>query len=403
MSNRIHLICNNIIWFIESFTWKKDSTVVVMDAWFGQKFADNPRYLFQYLSENKKELGLTHVVWVTRNAKVLSDIREMGYEAYMLDSEESIKYHKLAKYHICNNAPNSSDSFTGEIAGRYSYRAKRINLEHGIGIKGVNYAANTYKDKKKRHPFLYKIKEKLHNYKWFRALYLEQGGWGDSFYLSTSKANSDILHRYFLLPYDHYIESDYPRNHVCLKMTRQENDVIKCMERHKYTVLYLPTFRTGTDHFNFSNLANNVKDLLEKRDILWIQKPHSADEHVMKGSTNENIINLDSNFDINVLLPHITILVTDYSSVSMDGIYHKKPILYFVPDYNEYLIGDRGFVIEPDNYMAGPLIYTVKELKEALISYIDNPSLAFDEHYLSIREIFWRDGITYEDIWNALK
>ena len=58
MNNRIRVIINNIIWLFQSWGWHKDPSIVVMDSWFGQKFADNPRFLFQYLSENKSKLGL---------------------------------------------------------------------------------------------------------------------------------------------------------------------------------------------------------------------------------------------------------------------------------------------------------------------------------------------------------
>lgn len=403
MNNRIRVIINNIIWLFQSWGWHKDPSIVVMDSWFGQKFADNPRFLFQYLSENKSKLGLTHVVWVTRNENVLSCVRNMGYEAYMLDSKESIYYHKHAKYHICNNAPNCFGTFGGEIATKYSFRSKRINLEHGIGLKGVNYADNAYKEKKAKHPFLYKIKEKCHHYKWFRTLYLEQGGWGDSYYLSTSKANSDILYSYFLLPYDHYVEAAYPRNNECVRLTWQEREVLDKLKQYKYVVLYLPTFRNSCEQIDFMNIAYHIEDILKEKDIYWIQKPHSADKKNASERISSNVLNLESDFDINVLMPYITVLITDYSSVSMDAVYHKKPIIYFVPDYEEYMNSDRGFVINPADYMAGPKVFDVEGLTDTLSEYIENPDKVIDEHYLEIREKFWNEGITYEDIWDAIK
>ena len=96
-----------LLWNISQIGKSKgrDNSIVLIGAWFGNRFADNSRYLFQYLSENKVALGLTHVIWVTRSSSVCKTIRQMGYECYMMDSEESIAYHKKAGIHIiCNSA-----------------------------------------------------------------------------------------------------------------------------------------------------------------------------------------------------------------------------------------------------------------------------------------------------------
>ena len=78
---KITVIFENFWMFTRSLMWKRDDSIVLIGAWFGNKFADNSRYLFQYLDKNKEELGLTHVVWVTRNKDTYSILKNMNYES----------------------------------------------------------------------------------------------------------------------------------------------------------------------------------------------------------------------------------------------------------------------------------------------------------------------------------
>ena len=85
LKTKIIYILSNILLAIQSLSWHKDSTVVLMGSWFGEKFADNSRFLFQYLSNNKERLGLTHIVWVSKSKLIVNDLNTMGYEAYEMD------------------------------------------------------------------------------------------------------------------------------------------------------------------------------------------------------------------------------------------------------------------------------------------------------------------------------
>ena len=103
--NKLKLFISNIGMAIQSLFWKKDKSVVLIGAWFGEKFADNSRYLFQYLDAYKEENHITRVIWVTRSKQVCALLKKMGYEAYLIGTIESTKAHKLAGYHIVCNAP----------------------------------------------------------------------------------------------------------------------------------------------------------------------------------------------------------------------------------------------------------------------------------------------------------
>ena len=395
--NELILINKNIAMAFRSLFWKKDDGVVIVGAWFGERFADNSRFLFQYLCENKKKLGLKHVVWVSHSESLIKELKQMGYEAVKLGSRESIYYHKIARFHICNNSAAGSTERGNEIDAYYSFRAKRINLWHGIGIKGGEFCSNRYLDRKKRHPIICSLYEKMHNIELFRLYCKYPGGWGNCYWLSTTPAFTEYLHKWNIGPYSHYMELDYPRNHKCLKLTQEESEVVALIKQHKKTAIYLPTFRDDKIKFDFSFLADSISLSLEANDILWIQKTHSVDKSDSL-QHSQNIITLDSKFDINVLLPYISVVITDYSSVSIDAIYHEKPVVYYVPDWDYYINSDRGFVERIEDYFAGPIARTENDVLKNILS---PPVL--DEHYYYVRNRYWRHDMTYSDIWKGIK
>ena len=395
---------SNLVMAIKSLFWKRNDKVVLVGSWFGEKFADNSRYLYQYLFENKEQLNLEKVVWVTRNKALCNSLNELGYESYMMDSTESIYYHKHAGWHIVCNNPVDTKTLAGDIDGKYSFGVKRIQLWHGVGLKGVGFASNEYKIAKEKSRLFFCIKGFFRKFALFNLLLGSRGGWNMNCTLSTTIDTTTVFTQYFGQDGVRYIESSYPRNCKVPFLLNKEREVLDKFKNFKTVILYLPTFRTGDNKLDFTGFSERLKNTLEDNNILWVQKAHSADrENKIESSCVENVLNLDPNFDINVLLPHITLLVTDYSSVMFDAMYHRKPVLYLVPDFNEYKNGDRGFVIEPDSVMCGPKFFTIDELKQQLPKFCHNPKLAIFDGYEEVREKYWGNtNKEISDIWDDI-
>lgn len=393
----------NTYYLARSLFWKRDESIVLLDSWFGGKFADNPRFLYQYLSENKKALKLSHVVWVTRDPAINSELCSMGYESYMIDSKESIYYHKHAKYHIVNNAPNDFDFFSGELLSGYSYGAKRINLWHGIAGKGVKFA-NREKIELYSSNQLFKLFLKLHTNKLWRLFFEQKCGWGDSYYLVQSTQNFKNLKKCFRLPDGNYIMSGYPR--VCSDMvcTKEEKKILDIIKKYKYVFLYLPTFRDKPLGIE-GDVKNSIISWVHSSDILWIQKAHSAsNEKNEDAADTENFIELDTSFDINTLMPHISCLVTDYSSCFLEAMYYRKDLIFFAPDFDEYISRSRGLTYDPATTLAGPICRTTDELIGQIINYPRNAGKLKKQNYEEVRKVYWEETEhkTMTDIWNDI-
>lgn len=397
------MLFHNIYMAVCSLFWKRRRDTVLFGAWFGDKFADNTRFLYQYLSENKEKLGLKHVVWVTRNEDVLRMLQDMGYEAYMMDSPESVRFHKTAFMHlVCNSTTNRNGSIP-DIDIRYSFGAKRVNLWHGVGaVKGVGCASKEYQRRKENNKLVYAVKEGLERIRLYRQFVIGTGGWGDFYFLSSSEAVTKQTEKFSYIPRKHFIDSQYPRTCPCVRLTPREQEVLDQLQGYDKVVVYLPTFRTGENSFDFSTVAEQLEDLLEQENILWVQKAHSASRREMAKDSKRNILNLEPSFDVSVLIRHCNVLVTDYSSAASDARFFHKPVLFYVPDLEAYMNGDNGVTPEAEELMRGPHLFNIEELRETLVKAIRDPESAKPEDYEAIRLKYWGEEKDYLQIWNEI-
>ena len=383
----------NVFMYIRSLFWKRDNTIVLVGGWFGKKFADNSRYLFQYLSDNKKKLGLKNVVWVTHNKEDLVNLKSMGYEAYLMESKESIDYHKKAGIHIVCN----SSSGNGDIKGEYSYGAIKINLWHGNGVKAVGYASNKFVKSMGGEGILLNLFRNLYkSCKLFRGL-TSKGGWADCYYIATSEKSAEFLKENFLLSDRNIIISNYPRHCECNRLLDIENEIIDQVKKRK-TVLYLPTFRTENSKFDLNEVLSCMSSISKKQDYLFIVKPHPASN--INLNKNEDILVLPQNFDINVLIPYVSLLMTDYSSCAYDAMYFGKPVLYYIPDYMEYLNGNNGFLDDPEKYMIGEKIENIIDLENGIYTALEKSQI--NENYKALVNLLWDNNKGLEEIWNDI-
>lgn len=405
LAKKILFILYNIKLAIKSLAWHKNPSIVLMGSWFGEKFADNSRFLFQYLSENKKSLGLTHVVWVSRFQNVVDTLHDMGYEAYLMGSEESINYHKKAKYHIICNASGYGFDKSADIQTEYSWNAKRINLWHGVGVvKGVGCESNKYLMKKEKNKVLYAVIEFLRYRSSLFRKFWALGGWLDCAYVSPTLIERSKMQKELLLPDEHFIMTGYARNCQCALLTDYEKKVIRIIKSYKKTIIYMPTFKTDTNNFDFRTIGSNLIPFLEENNILWIQKGHSADKFSSGYFCSGHILNLSSDFDTNTILPYISILITDYSSAMMDALYHQKPVLLYVPDYDVFLKGERGLIPEANDIMSGcGYIYKdINLLKRGIINAFNNPESAKPANYYKTRLKYWGKEKKIDEIWKDI-
>ena len=378
-----------------AFFRKRDQGVVLVGAWMGEKFADNSRYLYQYLSSHAEQLNLKHVVWATRNPKLKEELEASGYECCLIGTKESFDWHMKAGVHILCNAVTSYRHFQADIDTRYSYGAKKIQLWHGVGVKSIGVRSNSLRNRPQRRP------------SYLRRQLAAEGGWGNAYFLCTSPLNMDINQKNENYIRDFMFISMYPRYCQCLQYTQNEKDIIETIKTYPVSILYLPTFRTTDGGYVHPLSDFEFCNWLSENGVLWIEKPHSASSRNEEEAPNAvNRLLLDHSFDINVLYDFITVLATDYSSAAFDAIYHQKPVLLYVPDLETYQTKDVGLLVDYSTFWPSLLCRNTAEIRETVSQAVHERFFTDERNstYDRIRtEFFQNQQANYEDIWDCIR
>lgn len=381
------LITNAGVYLVSKIIGRSRNTVI-FGAWMGEKFADNSRYLFQYLASHKEEYGLKNVVWATRKESVQKLLHEMGYQCVLIGTKESFYWHCKAGIHVICNMTDGGDQYDSDIDISLSAGAKKVQLWHGNGIKCVPGG-------KRENSRIKSVMRRIS----------AKGLWDVANYYFLCKNDLDVKffeQKFGTIP-EQCIDGAYPRTCKCEQYTTAEKDVLELLDQYNKVILYLPTFRAKYDAFIPPLSDKRVIEFIEKENILWIEKPHAADKQSSSVSKvkSHNVLSLDSTFDINVLMPYIDLLVTDYSSAMLDALFFKKQVVYYVPDYDYYINDDRGFLVDYDSVCISDKIQKISDLVPGIIDALSKKEYGEKEN--KIRKLFWKhDNWSCGDIWSAI-
>ena len=389
MKRALHLVAvvfrNLGVFFAGLFCGRSRKNVLV-GSWGGEKFADNSRYLFGYLHSHKDELGLSHVVWATRDEWIMTMLRMRGCEAVLLGTKESRKWHLKCGVHIICNMKFGFGKFGADLDTQYSFGAKKVQLWHGVGVKAIGKASNKTKAEghaEHRASLLYDAIKTL----------TTDGGWYGEYFLCTSEKNRHINYITNHCRYDRMFLSAYPRHSRDVELLEEEKKVVESLKNYAFAILYLPTFRSDYAHYTHPLKDAAFLEFLEKHNVAFIEKPHSAATYSVTDAPSGNVICLAPSFDINVLYDHVGCVISDYSSAAFDGIYKKVPTVLYVPDLDDFKNGDVGLLLDLEDYFDGIFAKSIPDCLSLLEKIDDNAY--FDERtkaiYAKVRTEFFGD------------
>lgn len=202
--------------------------------------------------------------------------------------------------------------------------------------------------------------------------------------LSSSPFFVSIISKAFGVRKDKVLIDTLPRNKILLRKSNNKK-LSKIKSKYKKIHIWLPTYRKssvgdirndgnsssifGFDGLNLELLNNALVDT----ESLLIVKPHPMALQVKSFYEKlSNIIIINENWlyehelTLYELLSTVDTLWTDFSSVFIDFLLVNKPIIFVIPDFNQYK-NNRGFTFPLNREMLpGPVI----ESKEELISYL---------------------------------
>ena len=326
-----------------------DERTIVFEAGQGKQYADSPRAIHEELI---RQGDTRRKVWIYHKRLPVTDKYTIVVKRH---SPAFFWYLATAKYWINNhNFPN------------YIHRRNRglyIQTWHGTPLKRMFLDQDNFYG---RDPgYVHRVKEA--SAQW-NAL------------VSPSPYATKAMRSSYGYTGEVY-ELGYPRNDV---LRGPATDEIRANVRHRLSipreriiVLYAPTFRddqpTTRGRFAF-RWPFDPEQFVERfgNDVTLLVRTHFLINTKLEipEALKTNIIDVSGFPDINELFLASDMLVTDYSSSFFDYSVLERPIIFFAYDLENYRDNLRGFYLDYETELPGPVTTT----PETLFDEIDRAS-----------------------------
>ncbi len=187
--------------------------------------------------------------------------------------------------------------------------------------------------------------------------------------LCSSEEIIDIYSQaFFQFPKNKIITSGLPRNDLLFQYLPHKTQIRQELgfKQNKVFILYAPTFRdTNSDSCLFNHAVNYLVHNLPDNFLLGVRLHPSLLDKI---SIDSDILNLSYEADVEKVLSVTDILITDYSSIIFDFALLKKPIIFYMPDIDNY-IDSRGFYYNLQLFIPGPICTTLDALQYQITHY----------------------------------
>lgn len=348
---------------------RKDN-LVFFESFLGKNYSDNPKYIYEYLDAHYPEYK---TVW-SFNKKTTIPGKAKQVQRFSLRYFYTLA---RAKYWVNNS----------RMPYYLQKRKEGVYLQtwHGTPLKRLVFDMDD----------VYIASSQ--NYK--ADFYTQSRRWD---YLNSANAfSTEIFQRAF--QYDNpMLEYGYPRNDILYKKNNSD-DIMNLKKKlgiptNKKVVLYAPTWRDDDyvtrGQYNF-NLELDLKDMQKQlgEQYIIIVRTHSLVSEMLDLSAFEGFaFNFSKYDDIAELYLVSDIMITDYSSVFFDYANLRRPILFFTFDLEKYRDKLRGFYLDIETELPGPLLKTSDEVLNA-IKNIEQVK----EEYARKYEIFYDRFCSWEN------
>ncbi|MCI8307666.1 MAG: CDP-glycerol glycerophosphotransferase family protein [Lachnospiraceae bacterium] len=337
---------------------------IVFESFLGKNYSDSCKYIYQYLN---REYGSKYrYIWVINDKKtdIPGDVTKVKYLGLRW-----FYYTSRAGYYVNNmRQPVWLDRRDGSVL---------LETWHGTPLKKLVFDMDD-------------IHAATPQYK--MDVYAQSRKW--TYLISDNPFSTKVFESCFLFSKDRIIETGYPRNDILYAPDREEQAAgIKeklFIPKDKKVILYAPTWRDdeyyGPGRYQFALKLDlkKMKDAFGDSYVILIRTHYFIADAVDTAGLDGFAVNVSRYDDIAELYLISDICITDYSSVFFDYANLKRPILFYVYDFEKYRDKLRGFYIDMETELPGPLLYTEDEVFEALrnIDAIKNEFKAlYDEFY----------------------
>jgi CDP-glycerol glycerophosphotransferase len=317
---------------------------VVFASFRGRQYSDSPRAIHEELV--RRDASVEHF-WVVRDGACLVP------ETAQVLREGSREYHELlarARFVVSND----------HFPDWFERREDQICVQtwHGTPLKKLGFDVSALRGSTR---------------KFERAWETQRRNW--QYVVSPNRFSTPILRRAYELEYSEMLETGYPRVDVLAGEHRDEQS--RALRRRLglpdgvRTVLYAPTFRDhvrdkrGRYRIDLQLDLERLRSALGSDTVLLFRKHHYIVDQVPE-TADGFVRDVSSYPDGTELLLAADVLLTDYSSMTVDFANTQRPMLFFTYDLAAYADQIRGFYIDFEATVPGPLLATTDQVIEAL-------------------------------------
>ena len=339
---------------------------IMCETFLGRNYADSPKAIFEYMSEHNK--GEYQFVWsVDKKMKFpypCKVVKRFGirYAYYLARS----------KYFVFNmRQPSWMRKREGTVF---------LQTWHGTPLKKLVYDQE-------------EVLSATPLYK--QQVYKQSRCW--DYLISDNHFSTEAFRSAFLYQNKRIIEAGYPRNDLLYRKDQEEiAKQIKAklgISEDKKVILYAPTWRDdeyydkGKYKFSLAMDLAKYKEALGEEYVLLIRTHYFIADQLDLEQYKGFAVNVSKYDDITELYLITDICITDYSSVFFDFANLRRPILFYMYDLSKYRDVLRGFYLDIEKEVPGPILLTDDDVIDAILK-VDDIVLEYKEKYNAFYQRF---------------
>jgi len=352
---------------------KKNPKRIVLTSFHGRGYRGNTKVIFERLIEQNE----FQPVWLSTENKIIDHIRHTYGEKY------ACKIHSF-KGLLClgQSAATLFTHGTSDFPFMYLPRKSiRIQTYHGLPTKKGEFLRPI---EHKKPGFIHKL---ILNYR-FKPI---------SYFLSSSPAVTQIYSSRFGLPQNRFLEIGYPAYDELIKKDRSDttfDQIWPDAPQSDYLILYAPTFRKKekTKWFPFDDIdLKEIAKFLDENKALLAFRAHPNEQLSIDEYQNISSRFVDASQEkvenIFTLIQQTNVILTDYSSVYIEGLLRDIPAVFIPYDIRTY---ERGLPLPYEDVTPGPKVHAQSQLLYSLQDALNSPENLSDKR-AKVRNLFFSE------------
>lgn len=379
---------------------------------YKDQFSDNAKYLCLHWQQTR----FIRTIWISGDAQLIQELTKQGIEAYHRRSLRGLYHCLTSKYYFYN-------TYIGDINQYVAKGAIKTNLWHGSPLKKIEFDIES-------GPLahIYQARGPLGRLR--NALKFHQQHIAPDIMLSPSPIIDSLFTSAFKITPQQVIRSGNLRTDYHRRYPNQKKSLKTIFNiQYDQVILYVPTCHdvaqagsqiksqnlnqslnqneeSRMSHYDKGFDWSRLSQQLQQNNQLFLIRFHPNEAHLGKRlGQYPNIIDISSWQDVYSILHEVDLLITDQSSLFVDMLLFRVPILFYrfnqveestqLREAYEYAqcLPLVGGLSTSCNSSSSSAVYTFPALLEVLNNEESfNIDTETEKEYRLLQQIYWQAG-----------